>query len=74
MRKYCLNDSEILNLSINMSIIKHNEFKSSSRQTGAKAHNLLSDDVACENLEFAMVEDPLKSQDFQLMHSKVDRS
>ena len=30
-------------------------------------------DIAVENLEFAMVEDPMKSQDYQLALNKVDR-
>ena len=71
MKKYCLNDSELMNLSINMSIIKHNEFKSASRTTGPKMPR--DGDIAVENLEFAMVEDPMKSQDYQLALNKVDR-
>jgi hypothetical protein len=60
-----------MNLSINMSIIKHNEFKSSSRTSGPKTPR--DGDIAVENLEFAMVEDPMKSQDYQLALNKVDR-
>jgi len=71
MKKYCLNDGELMNLSINMSIIKHNEFKSASRTTGPKMPR--DGDIAVENLEFAMVEDPMKSQDYQMALNKVDR-
>lgn len=73
MKKYCLNDSELLNLSINMSIIKHNEFKSVSKTVGPKNQAVRTGDVATENLEFAMVEDPTKSQDYQMAISKVHR-
>lgn len=71
IKKYCLNDTELMNLSINMSIIKHNEFKSASRTAGPKQPR--SGDIAVENLEFAMVDDPMKSQDYQMAINKVER-
>ena len=64
LKKYCLNDSELLNLSINMSIIKHNEFKSVSKTMGPKNQAFPYGDIATENLQFGMVEDPMRSQDY----------
>ena len=58
IRQYGMSDTHIQKLATNFSIIKHNEFKSISRD---------EKDIGVENLVFENVTDLERSQDFHLL-------
>jgi len=61
VKSTCLNDTELFNVAVNYSIVKHNEFKSMNE----------SKVVSTENLEhYPMIEDHSMSQDFHLMQTE----
>lgn len=62
VNEQCLNDSEIFNVAVNYSIIKHNEFKSYNIKENQETRN----NTGVENLDFKHVANPEKSQDFQI--------
>lgn len=64
MKKFGLNDHELMNVSINMSIIKQNEFRSLNFKDGAGDIGMESEGVVA----------PSKAQEYQMVIADVERS
>ena len=73
INKHALTDEQILNTAINFSIIKSNEEACLINLSSSKESKARRGDIGHEHLEQTLLEDPLKTQDYQMKVAEFDR-